>query len=34
MKLSKDDLLLYAITDRGNLDKKEFFTDNIWFLNR
>ena len=25
MKLSKDDLLLYAITDRGNLDKKVFF---------
>lgn len=25
MKLSKDDLLLYAITDRGSLDKKEFF---------
>ena len=25
MKLSKDDLLLYAITDRRNLDKKMFF---------
>ena len=25
MKLSKDDLLLYAITDRRNLDKKVFF---------
>lgn len=25
MKLSKDDLLLYAITDRGSLDKKVFF---------
>lgn len=25
MKLSKDDLLLYAITDRRNLDKKIFF---------
>lgn len=25
MKLSKDDLLLYAITDRGSLDKKAFF---------
>ncbi|MDD6703306.1 MAG: thiamine phosphate synthase [Clostridiaceae bacterium] len=25
MKLSKDDLLLYAITDRKNLDKKMFF---------
>lgn len=25
MKLSKDNLLLYAITDRGNLDKKVFF---------
>ena len=25
MKLSKDDLLLYSITDRGNLDKKVFF---------
>lgn len=25
MKLSKDDLLLYAITDRGILDKKVFF---------
>lgn len=25
MKLSKDDLLLYAITDRGSLDKNVFF---------
>ncbi|MGN0550044.1 MAG: thiamine phosphate synthase [Acutalibacteraceae bacterium] len=25
MKLSKDDLLLYAITDRGSLNKKVFF---------
>ena len=25
MKLSKDDILLYAITDRRNLDKKMFF---------
>lgn len=25
MRLSKDDLLLYAITDRGSLDKKVFF---------
>ena len=25
MKLSKDDLLLYSIPDRGNLDKKVFF---------